>query len=251
MLHLYSIAFSSSVIFTLCYNFLSPYLSGLLVPCYTNLSHKNRTDWNSRICSTIHAVLVLIPCVYALLYEDEINIDPVWGKSPTAPPVLAFVLGYMITDLIIIVKNHKDIGELGYYIHHIECIIACAYTMTYDVFLWISQYRLLAEISTPFVNLRWFLDAVEYGRNTKLFYFNGIAMALVFYIIRIVGAIPYYLRLYDISTTFDYSHGGRAWVTLILASIVVDCVNLFWAYKMFSGIKKLLCGSSQKKVKTT
>lgn len=248
--YVFAVAASSCVFFLVCFKLISPYLSGLLVPTYNNLSSKTKVDWNTRTCSTLHAILALIPCVYALLYDEGINSDPIWGESVLVSSICAFVVGYMIADMTVIALNHKEIGESTYYLHHFASIFAYSYAMTHSVVLWITQYRLLAEFSTPFVNLRWVLDVLEHDRTSKLFVSNGILMTVVFFSTRIFAAIPYYLKIYNMYVTLGYDELGIVWFILIISSIVLDILNTIWGYKMYKGVSKMLMVLFRKNSKT-
>ncbi|GCB81032.1 hypothetical protein scyTo_0021315, partial [Scyliorhinus torazame] len=57
------------------FHIITPCLSTLLSWGYKNLSQEQRTEWDSRCVSTIHALVVGGLALYILWFDDPVNRD--------------------------------------------------------------------------------------------------------------------------------------------------------------------------------
>lgn len=71
----------SFVGFQLFFSCVSPVLSSNFTQGYGKLPPNKLNDWNSRLVSTVHALIVGLFCLYILWYDDAVNEDPVWSES--------------------------------------------------------------------------------------------------------------------------------------------------------------------------
>jgi hypothetical protein len=94
----------SAVVFASLYR-LSRHLSPLFFAKYEELYVGVRRDWDSRVGSTIHAVLVTVAGLYFIGCTGMFNDDPATGKigsmaaTQETSMVLAVSLGYFCVDL--------------------------------------------------------------------------------------------------------------------------------------------------------
>jgi hypothetical protein len=105
---------------------------------------------------------------------------------------------------------------------------------------WYSSYRLMAEFSTPFVNIRWILYAIGM-KNTRRYKINGLLMTISFFVCRIL-AMPFYW--YYVAKNYslpEFKTVPKQMVVFwLLLPALLDCLNLFWFHKMVNGIIKAL-----------
>ncbi|XP_007444225.1 transmembrane protein 56-A-like, partial [Python bivittatus] len=105
-----------------------------------------------------------------------------------------------------------------------------------------ANFRLLSELSTPFVNLRWFLDAAGWPRTSRLVLANGLAMMVVFFVVRIAVIPSYYMQVYAWYGTPEYERLGLsvqlAWIG---PSIALEVLNLVWMYRIIRGFYRAFC----------
>lgn len=144
----------SFLFFLFLFKFANPKLSKKIFAKYNDLPDSRRIDWDTRVNSSVHAAIVSSMCVYAYLYDDELETNPIWHNSPIVRTECAVVMGYMLADAVIMTIYYKQIGEVFFYFHHAASIYAYYYVVAYGVMTSFANYRLLAEISTPFVNNR-------------------------------------------------------------------------------------------------
>uniref|UniRef100_A0A0A9H9C4 TLC domain-containing protein n=1 Tax=Arundo donax TaxID=35708 RepID=A0A0A9H9C4_ARUDO len=97
---------------------------------------------------------------------------------------------------------------------------------------------LFTEITTPFVNLRWYLD-VAGQKSCNLYLYNGLALFAGWLIARIILFIYLFTHMYfhfdqlkSIFTLGFYS-------TLMVPSVVA-VLNVIWFGKIFKGMVKTL-----------
>jgi hypothetical protein len=99
-----SVTAGSAVAFAALYR-LSRHVSPLLAPRYADLYVGVRREWDSRIGSTVHAVLTTVVGIYFIGYTDLFQDDPATGKvgsmaaSAATSLALAMSLGYFLVDL--------------------------------------------------------------------------------------------------------------------------------------------------------
>uniref|UniRef100_A0A0B7BK45 TLC domain-containing protein n=1 Tax=Arion vulgaris TaxID=1028688 RepID=A0A0B7BK45_9EUPU len=237
----YPVAAFSCAFFLYLYRYVSPKLSSKLCPKYDLLSDQEQVDWNNRINSTVHSVIVSCMCAYTMVYDDEITEDPIWQDSPLVRTSCAIVAGYMTSDVIIMTIHYKQIGEIFYVLHHGASIYAYYYVMTYGVLPYFANYRLVAEFSTPFVNQRWFLSQLGYEKTNFVFVSNGVAMAVTFFIVRVAVMPSYWHRVYSVYNTPAFNRLGYIQLCLIIPCLILDIINVYWFYKICVGAYRVCC----------
>lgn len=134
------------------------------------------------------------------------------------------------------------------YFHHVLAIVGFSVgTYLGGFFGSLSHLALVTEASTFFVNFRALLSMCGFG-DTELYVYNGIAMTVVFFVVRIV----YYSWVIFVK----FRHGGafsdEMWrklanenpakvpvlkVSLVLY-VVLWALQCFWFYKIFKGLMK-------------
>ncbi|XP_061892421.1 TLC domain-containing protein 4-B isoform X1 [Entelurus aequoreus] len=88
----------SFVSFQLLFSVASPLLSSAIAPSYGLLPPTKHTEWNSRLVSTVHALVVGLFCLYILWFDDAVNANPVWGDPTMVKLNVAITCGYLLYD---------------------------------------------------------------------------------------------------------------------------------------------------------
>ncbi|XP_035474920.1 TLC domain-containing protein 4-B isoform X1 [Scophthalmus maximus] len=236
-----TISVTSFLTFQWLFHKVSPWMSTRISPSFLGLSDKQRVEWNSRTVSTFHALLVGIFCLYILLFDDVVNEDPVWGDPTLVKTNVAITTGYLISDLLLIFYYWKAIGDKFFVVHHLAALYAYYYVLGEGMLPYFANFRLLAEFSTPCVNQRWFFEVLGYPKSSRPNMANGVAMAVVFFMVRIAVMPVYYCRMYAVYGTEPFylvPWGGRvAWIG---SSICLDIMNIMWMHKIGRGCYKVL-----------
>ncbi|KAJ8404169.1 hypothetical protein AAFF_G00339420 [Aldrovandia affinis] len=204
-----TVVIGSFVGFQLLFSVASPLFSLAFTPGYSRLPPAKHTEWNSRLVSTVHALIVGLLCLYILWFDDAVNEDPVWGDPRLVKLNVAITCGYLLYDLVLLARNWGTMGDRFFVCHHLAALYAYGYVLTRGVLPYFANFRLISELSTPFVNQRWFFEALSYPRSERLVVVNGVAMAVVFFLVRIAVMPPYYARV--VSTLARRPSSGWAW----------------------------------------
>lgn len=104
---------------------------------------------------------------------------------------------------------------------------------------WASERSFIAFIM--FYNLyRWLLEAVGSSKTGLPYVLNGLIMTLVFYGSRIIIMPYFWYCVWLLLLPENIKRVGHLVYVLIIASAVLDVINILWAYKMYRGVRKVL-----------
>ncbi|KAB0387582.1 hypothetical protein FD755_002538 [Muntiacus reevesi] len=213
---LISTCFASFFTFQVIFHIISYWFSAKISPGFNNLNFKKKIEWNSRVVSTCHSLLVGVVGLYIFLFDEAGIADPLWGDPSLGKVNVAIASGYL-----------KD-----------------------GVLVYIGNFRLLAELSSPFVNQRWFFEALKYPKFSKANVINGILMTVVFFIVRIASIPPFYGYMYSVFGTEAYVRLGFliqfSWVA---TCVVLDVMNVMWMIKISKGCIKVISLLRQEKAR--
>lgn len=107
-----------------------------------------------------------------------------------------------------------------------------------------------SDICSSPSSLRWFFEALKYPRSHRLVVLNGIAMAVVFFLVRIAVMPSYWASVFATFGTPDFVRLGLgAQVAWITSCIALDILNTVWMYKITRGCYKVITGRGGRKVK--
>ncbi|XP_004752604.1 TLC domain-containing protein 4 [Mustela nigripes] len=238
--------------FQLLFYFISFWFSAKVSPGFNSLSYEKKIEWNSRVGSTCHSLVVGLFGLYILFFDEVAKADPLWGDSSLVKVNISIATGYLISDLLILILYWKVIGDKYFIIHHCAALYAYYFVLRDGVLAYIGNFRLLAELSSPFVNQRWFFEALKYPKFSKANVINGILMTVVFFIVRIVPIPPFYSYIYSLLGTEAYIRLGFliqcSWIS---TCVVLDVMNVMWMIKITKGCIKVISLIRQEKAKSS
>lgn len=177
---------------------------------YRRLSDGERGEWNTRVCSNYNALLVSLPALPVYLSSMHLyGVDQHSQRCQNLDDDARFygcALGsYFLVDSLVVLWHRKTMGMLYSTLLHHFCgvfgyVNAVLIGSPYLYCIWFY----VCEVSTPLVNLRWFLAKSGYdASNSTLYAVNGLAMVFVFGLVRVLP-LPWTL----------YLHWARDWDTL-------------------------------------
>jgi len=198
-----------------------------------------------RFLSTIHAIVF-----GALGVSVEVLTEPrcVTTSSWTKLPVLVF-LGYLVVDLVSmsvcdIWQRWRPIDK-GMIFHHVFILVMFIAGYETDVGLWWASALGINELSTPCVNIFWYLRHTG-QKDSKAFTINGLLLLVLFFLCRILY-IPVNIFHFWEKGFCQASSNARyqrlAWV-MFFGYVVIYALNLMWFQKLVAGALK----SCQRKV---
>lgn len=110
------------------------------------------------------------------------------------------------------------------------------------------MFRLMSELSTPFVSIHCLLTGGDAGPSKSrsrdvLYAVNGTALLCVFFAVRVV-AIPFY---WHTALSFWQQWRSPVWqkVVLVLFSLIGDSLNAFWFWGILKGALSQLPAAEQ------
>nr|XP_026690424.1 transmembrane protein 56-B isoform X2 [Ciona intestinalis] len=133
---------------------LSPSFSSISFPKYRKLTLDQKNIWNARNSSSLHATVVTLTCMYVILFDEKVKKNHVWGFSKVSETNIAVAVGYLLSDLYLLATTlTRDSDTFGFVVHHLSAIYAYQFALRYGILIYFANLRLLAEMSTPFVNI--------------------------------------------------------------------------------------------------
>ncbi|KAK6923624.1 TRAM/LAG1/CLN8 homology domain [Dillenia turbinata] len=218
-------------------------LSGFYFKGYSNLTKAVKVEWNNRGFSTFHALFVAIASFYLLVISDQFVEDPTRGlivnrTSLLSNRVMGISIGYFLSDLAMIIWCYPALGGLEYVLHHGLSMFSIILSLVSGQAQMYILIVLSSESTTPFVNLRWYLD-VAGKKGSKLYVWNGIALFLGWLVARILLFIYFFAHMFvhfdQVKQVFPLGFYG-----LFVVPSVLTVMNVFWFWKIAKGLIKTL-----------
>lgn len=206
---------------------------------YRKLDRRKRLGWDQRVTSFVHSILVSLLALYHVLTYKEPYSDP----SELARFMIHLVMAYIIQDTFVIIVLDGDTDSKADILHHVFTTCLCYISqLGFDYWHLIATYRVLAELSTPLLNVRWFIYA--FGKNKDpIFTWNNLAFAVSFFVSRI-AVMPYFYGVVQgllATEVYNQNVGPITHVTWLAVVVMMDVLNLYW----FSFIAKKVVRSVQ------
>ncbi|XP_077239215.1 TRAM, LAG1 and CLN8 (TLC) lipid-sensing domain containing protein isoform X2 [Tasmannia lanceolata] len=218
-------------------------ISSSYFKCYSKLTKAQKVEWNNRGFSTFHALLVVSVAFYLVLLSDlfqngsrdELIIN---RKSAVSDTILAVSIGYFLSDLAMILWQFPALGGKEYLLHHALSMYSIILSLLSGQGQIYILMVLFSECTTPFVNLRWYLD-VAGQKSSKLYVYNGIGLFLGWLVARILLFIFFFVHMYN---HFDQVKEifPLGFYSLLTVPAMLALMNLFWFWKILKGLKKTL-----------
>ncbi|KAG9443415.1 hypothetical protein H6P81_014755 [Aristolochia fimbriata] len=168
--------------------------------CYKKLSEEVKVEWNNRCFSTAHAIFASVAAFYLVwlsnLFHSHSDHELMINRSSIASnSVLSFSIGYFVTDLGMILWHFPALGGKEYILHHSLSMYAIFLSLISGQGQIYILMVLFTEVTTPLVNLRWYLDAAGLKSSTA-YVANGIALFLGWLVARVLFFIYFFTHMY-------------------------------------------------------
>eukprot|EP00696_Hemimastix_kukwesjijk_P007675 gnl/Hemi2/19740_TR6551_c0_g1_i1.p2 gnl/Hemi2/19740_TR6551_c0_g1~~gnl/Hemi2/19740_TR6551_c0_g1_i1.p2 ORF type:complete len:271 (-),score=88.30 gnl/Hemi2/19740_TR6551_c0_g1_i1:185-997(-) len=205
-------------------------------PSYKKLPLEDRVEWDNRFVSTFHAAVVACGSGSVIFHSAYVN-DPIFGWTDAGELFTTVAVGYFYFDLLTMAR-FPSLVTTGQLVHHaigITCFpLACLYReCEYAVVLFV-----FTEVTTPFVNIRWFLmkSGLRFSRYYDL---NGVFMFLGFLLVRVMMT-PYILRFLYLNKAAFLSCTNEILALCSIALSLATVLNYYWFALIALGFIKLL-----------
>ncbi|RFU72171.1 duf887 domain protein [Trichoderma arundinaceum] len=238
----------------------SPLLSRLLAPQhYSKLSRKRRLNWDAHVVSFIQSTLINIIAIWVMIVDQERKHmdweERIWGYTGAAGMVQALAAGYFVWDLFVTSFN-LDVFGLGTLAHAVAALLV--YTLGFRPLVnYYGSVFILWELSTPFLNIHWFLDKINMtGTSVQLY--NGLLLLFSFFSARLVyGTFQSFCVLRDMwaavntHPTKGFSQSPvmefatqestvQPWLAIayFMSNITLNTLNFYWFIMMIRAVLK-------------
>ncbi|KAJ9610333.1 hypothetical protein H2200_005110 [Cladophialophora chaetospira] len=236
---------------------LSPVASAKLFSVYRKSPRRTQINWNVRVVSLIQSIFICGSAICVILSDkSRVQSDVrsrLLGYSPMAARVQASAAGYFLWDILVSVLYLPILGPSSF-IHGV-----CALSITMLGFYPFANYYginfVLYELSTPFLNIHWFMDKSGLTGSTWQL-INGICLMGTFFASRIGWGLYQSFNLYRdiwtlwridpasktgleaIGTTHDASSVSK-WLSLtfLAANTILSGLNIYWFGRMVKSMR--------------
>ncbi|KAM0842639.1 hypothetical protein ACQ4PT_058237 [Festuca glaucescens] len=214
--------------------------------CYDGLSPMQKVEWNNRGFSTFHALVAAAVSFYVVmisgLFSEDVNNSIIIDrKSWLSDSMFGVSIGYFLTDLAMILWYFPSLGGKEFLLHHgLSMYAICLALFSGKAHMYILMV-LFTEATTPFVNLRWYLDVA--GQKThRLYLCNGLALFVGWLVARIILFVYFFGHMYF---HFDQvkSIFALGFYSIMTVPPTIAVMNVFWFWKISKGMVKTLCKS--------
>ncbi|KLO10563.1 DUF887-domain-containing protein [Schizopora paradoxa] len=220
----------------------SPFVSRAFFKSYTRLpTSKARNNWNVHVVSLLHSI-VIIPLAIRCLDSNALDEDRAFGWDDHVGSVLAISLGYFAWDTIESIYHFSGVGFVA---HGFACFVI--YSLSFKPFVaYYGPRFLLWELSTPFLNINWFLDKMDMS-GSLIQVVNGALLLLSFAGARLfygtIMSIAFYHTLIDIKDQLLLS----TFLVYFIGNTVLNGLNWFWFSKMIAMVRKRIAGRGKER----
>nr|KJB69043.1 hypothetical protein B456_011G050300 [Gossypium raimondii] len=183
-------------------------------------------------CKVAYDLTQLISNFYSKTYPGLTKIQRVeWNNRLVS-------VGYFVSDLAMILWLYPSLGGIEYVIHHSLSGIAVAYSMFTGEAQLYTYMVLISEVTTPEINIRWYLDTAGMKRSTA-YLINGIVIFLAWLVARVLlfGYMFYHVYLHYTQVIKMHIFG---YILVFGVPAVLATMNLMWFGKIIKGVLKTL-----------
>jgi hypothetical protein len=226
-----------------CY-YCSRAASAWLFEAYRAMAADEKAAWDTRIVSSVHAVLLFVGAAWSLVQaaagaaEAGHEATFVRGANLLMELCMAMSLGYFAQDLTVILWVRGALWSLPDVVHHIVAVAVLLVCLSTQTFLFYVTWAMLGELSTPWLNARWLL--AKLGRAVPavdaVFVATFFPSRPVSMLLNLAHALAHYR---------SWSHLAVAHVQLGFG-VVFAALQFYWAYLIVLAIRDTLTAARPK-----
>lgn len=226
---------------------LSAQVSPRLFPkTFAKLSRKTRISWDIHVVSFVHAALIT-PLAARIWWKTRqtnalgfhthpLAVDRLYGYDYETAQVYAIAQGYFLWDSIISILHEGP----GFIAHGIVALTA--FTLVYHpIFMYDGMGFLLWELSTPFLNIHWFLDKL--GKTGSIYQLVNAVFLLSSYIgarltFGVYNSFSFFKFVVAPSKPHHPSIPGHLMAFYLVGNVILNSLNFFWFRAMVRAVMK-------------
>lgn len=232
-----------TVFFALCYTaiyLISQYTCPRVFSKYwLSMKLKDQIYFHIHVVSMVQCLFILV-LILPMMESPPLVEDHVFGYTEYSGLVSAASSGYFIWDFFTSLRHAKKFGPL-FTLHGLISFFVC-FVGGFPFILYYGPYFLLFELSTPFLNIRWFDLKMPGFFSKKFILINNIILIFVFFFVRICFGwyeiISLFLDCWSAKSDPRFSYLNA--FIILGSNFVLDILNLYWFNLMFRVALKTL-----------
>ncbi|KFH40733.1 putative TLC domain-containing protein-like protein [Hapsidospora chrysogenum ATCC 11550] len=258
-LHIHEVV-AAALLYSVVFWPISPLISHFLAPDhYSKLPRKRRLNWDAHVVSMVQSCLINALAIWVILVDDERRAmtweERIWGYTGGCALIQALAAGYFLWDLIVTSLN-LDVFGIGTLAHAMAALLV--YSLGFRPLVnYYSPIFILWELSTPFLNIHWFMDKMGMT-GTRAQLYNGFLLLGSFFTCRLLfGTYHSYCVMGDfwratrsppgieklVSSSMAFADEGATvpvWAALayLSSNLTLNFLNFYWFFKMISAVRK-------------
>jgi len=187
----------------------------------------------SYICSIVHSVIVSIRGIYHLIeFYPKSTIHKLAYPDVGIIQTNLFFCAYLFYDLFHIIGTYPKLGGVDTILHHAAFMVCSVINGYYEVLPFSFGWLIIGEISTVFLNVRWFLIKTGRGATQALQVVQQL-FAMTFFVTRVLiygmGTINLFQQRTHLQALVHQGRVPKTFLGISLFFIVIGCLlNMFW-----------------------
>jgi len=216
---------------------LSPIISSPF-KSYNTLKLRSKINWDIHVVSMVQSILICW-LAFLALGDPQLQADRAFGYSAFGADVSALACGYFIWDTYVSIK-YANLFGIGFALHGIASLFVFLFGFR-PFLMYYGPAVLFFELSTPFLNVHWFLDKFRMT-GSKFQLINGLILIITFFTCRIIwGWYITYQFTQDVYGAYK-THPEKTplWlgVTYVVANLLLNSLNVYWFSKMIDSLRR-------------
>ena len=194
-----------------------------------------RESWKNYSIALLSNTILGVSSFINISYRD---IDTYNKLSDFDIIIYLYAISYFIYDLYII--NFKVITRKRneYNIHHFIVLYSILYTLIYEIYSGYLVWFLTTELSTIFLDIRWFLLKSKISENSLLSKIVSMNFFITYSIFRVIQ-LPY--AEYQFITNYDVVISSQFYLyRQVLIFTIIYLLNIYWYKQIFNKFCKIL-----------
>ena len=206
----------------------------------------------SYVCSIVHSTVVGVMGVIHLIEMWPVN-DVMLQLSRASYSIMStnlIFMGYLVYDICHVLGKYPKLGGADMVAHHCVFVTASMINGNYRIMPFAFGWLIVGELSTIFLNLRWFW--IKTGRgHTQAMNVTQILFAISFFVLRVViylMGVGHLLYHHDgLRRLYQEGIVPFVFLSITLTFIVAgSLLNLMWFQKIF----QMAFGKAKSKAKS-
>lgn len=209
--------------------------------------------WDSTVTSLVHGCIVGTLGLQLAITTDALSNTNNFSYTNDQCNLLGrIMLGYFMCDLMTCVKNWDEwAGVSTFIIHHVSALSSINHILDHNYAHHLLIVLAIMELTTPFVSLRWFMDALKiretHGKSGRLIHLvNGFFMWSLWIALRLVyfGYMGYVYLVQNKEGLLQLPEGYQ--YNIIIGFTLGYLLQLLWGLKITEGFFKAVKGFNRK-----